>query len=521
MGGNRDVMTTRGPVRGQLCESVVAFKGIPYARSPVGTLRFAAPEPPCPWREILSADDYGPVAPQLTAPLEALLGGVEAPQSEAGCLTLNVWTPAIDGAKRPVMVWIHGGAFVGGSGAATWYDGTALASRGDVVVVTLNYRLGLLGFMYLGDATGDEVPGNFGLLDQLAALDWVRENAAAFGGDPECVTAFGQSAGAMSIGALFGSPRLPALAGRAVLQSGACAHTLSVEAAERNSAILLDRLGLSQGAPDLLASLRALPASALLDAQALPLPESVDGMCLLPVVDGVSLTKPPLEAVAGGALGGMDLLIGTNEDEARLFMLTDPSLADMDDEELVARASEIWGPDKPGVALRNVEHYRRARPNAPLRDVWSAISTDKTFRIPAIRLAEAASAAQQPGRGSTFAYKFTWPTPAFGGVFGSCHSLEIPFVFDNLHKPGMAQVTGWSGEARGGGDGPLGDPAALAGAMADAWVAFARHGKPVLAACGDWVPYGRANRGTMRLDAICGMIEDPDGEERSLWEGAA
>ncbi|MGH9130342.1 MAG: carboxylesterase/lipase family protein [Acidimicrobiales bacterium] len=519
MGEALEVQTTSGPVRGAPSQSVLAFKGIPYAQPPVGRLRLAAPEPPVPWANTMVATDFGPVAPQLLGALEAMLGGGEPAQSEAGCLTLNVWTPATDDARRPVMVWIHGGAFVTGSGAATWYDGAALARRGDVVVVTFNYRLGVLGFLYLGETsagTGDGAVGNFGLLDQLAALRWVRQNAAAFGGDPDCVTVFGQSAGAMSIGALFASPDFPGLARRAVLQSGACDHTVSVEHAARNSAVILDRLGLSPSTDGLLDALRALPTATILEAQAPPLPHVLDGMSYLPVRDGVSLTRNPMESVAQGALRGLDLLVGTNADEARLFMVTDPSLADMDEEGLATRVLEVWGPAD---APRIVDRYRMARPDSSPRDLWLAISTAKSFRIPAIRLAELASRTQTPGQAATFAYLFKWRTPAFGGAFGSCHSLEIPFVFDNLDKPGMAQVLGGEGSA-----------AALAAEVADAWVAFARYGRPALRGGPDWVPYsvtggghqpGERYRGTMCLDTVCQMVEDPDGDERRLWEGTA
>ncbi len=528
------VETTSGRVRGQAGGSTLAFKGIPYAQGPIGRLRFAPPEPPLPWAGTLDALDYGPVAPQPFAPLEALLGGGNAPQSEEGCLTLNVWTPGLDEGLRPVMVWIHGGAFVTGSGAAPWYDGSALAGGGDVVVVTFNYRLGALGFMCVGaNDTGAEVSCNFGLLDQLAALSWVRENSAAFGGDPERVTIFGQSAGAMSIGALLGVPALPLLAKRAVLQSGACLHTMSLDAAARNSATLLDRLGLSPGAPDTLGSLRALPTAAFLAAQTTPLPAQVHGLGLLPVVDGVTLALDPLEAVRRGAVASMDLLIGTNADEARIFTLSDPDLADMDGEGLLARSPELWGPDMAAVA-RAVKLYERSRPNALPRDIWAAMSTDEVFRIPAIRLAEAAAAGRisraadldsHDGAGAaTFAYLFRWPTPAFGGVFGACHSLEVPFVFDNLHQPGMSMLTSQGASA---GTEPPADLLVLATRMRDAWAGFAHVGTPAVDGCDEWPAYcvapsssGSGYRATMSFDISCAVVEDPGSEERLLWEAA-
>ncbi len=562
------VETTSGRVRGRVSGSNLTFKGIPYARDPVGLLRFAPPQPPVPWSETLDALDFGPVAPQPVAPLEVLLGGGNAPQSESRCLTLNVWTPGLDDARRPVMVWVHGGAFLTGSGSAPWYDGSSLAGAGDVVVVTFNYRLGALGYIYLG---GPDVSCNFGLLDQLAVLEWVRENAPAFGGDPEMITVFGQSAGAMSIGAMFGTTVLPGLVRRAILQSGACSHTLSPQLAASNSAALLDRLGLAPGVPDLLESLRALPTAAFLDAQAAQLPVQVDGMSFLPVVDGATLSREPLHAVREGSVSGLDILVGTNADEARIFTLSDPALSALSEDGLLALSSEIWGDlDE---ARRAIDIYRRARPDGLARDVWAAITTDKTFRIPAVRLAEAQARARvsagpgtgAPGpgawgfdshdtaRAATFAYLFKWKASVFDGVFGACHSLEIPFVFDNLDQPGMSMLTSKAGPAgprlsrsqlAGGADG-WGGPAShlqdeltgLAARMRGAWVAFARTGRPVVDGCDPWPPYlvapslvalapgpsqsGTSDvpyRATMSLDITCSVVVDPDAEERRLWE---
>lgn len=572
--------TTRGRVRGHDNGRVLAFKGIPYARPPVGPLRFARPVPPPAWESCLDAVDFGPVSPQPHAPLETLLGAAHAPQSEALCLTLNVWTPGLDDARRPVMVWVHGGAFVTGSGSAPWYDGSSLAGSGDVVVVTFNYRLGALGFMYVGGPEGAAGPAgvgdgarpkgggaqggpalcNFGLLDQLAVLSWVRDNASAFGGDPKCVTAFGQSAGAMSIGTLLGSPGVSGLVRRAVLQSGACSHTMSVAAAARNSAVLLDRLGISPGSAGMLESLRSLPTEAFLAAQAGPLPERIDGLSFLPVVDGVTVPRDPLDSLAKGGAVGIDLLVGTNAEEMRLFTLSDPDLFSMDEEGLLARASQIWGSDKPDVVRRGVELYRRSRPQVPPGEVWGAISTDKVFRIPAIRVAETAAEVQAGAQahshggsgGATFMYLFKWPTPVFDGAFGCCHGLEIPFVFDNLHQPGLAMVTGEAGQAGPGGgqQSSIAELRQLAGRMSGAWVSFARHGRPVVPDCETWWPYsphaspagsggheqgpdgsrgdeqgpagsgGHPLRATMLFDITCSMTQDPEGDERRLWEGS-
>jgi para-nitrobenzyl esterase len=308
------VDTIYGPLHGRQENSVIVWRGIPYAQAPVGELRFRAPQPPLPWPEVREATTFGPVAPQLSVGLESRFDVRPDPallpvQSE-DCLFLNVWVPATatSTSQLPVMVWIHGGSFVTGSGSTPLYDGTRFAAHGEVVVVTLNYRLGPLGFLHLAEL----VPGcdnNLGLLDQLMALRWVQANIQAFGGDPGCVTVFGESAGAMSIAALLGMPTAQGLFQAAILQSGATRLQLVARAKQVAEALANS---LTAGDP---AQLLTLPLDQLLQGAQQLLRTTPGGLPFQPVLDGQSLTMHPLAALAAGTWRGLPLLLGTNRDE--------------------------------------------------------------------------------------------------------------------------------------------------------------------------------------------------------------
>jgi para-nitrobenzyl esterase len=487
------VGSTTGPVH--------VFRGIPYARPPVGELRWRPPQEPRSWTNPLDASSFGPVAPQNPSQLEQLFGSEQPQQSEA-CLSLNVWTPGLDDARRPVLVWIHGGAFVTGNGATPWYDGTRLVEAGDVVVVTINYRLGALGFLELGEL-GDEryaESGNCGILDQVAALRWVGENISSFGGDPTQVTVFGESAGGMSVGTLLGLPAAQGLFSRAILQSGAASHVAERDTAERVTRHVLTELGL---AIDDAARLVDVPVDDLLAAQGRVVARAGTNLPFVPVVDGVTLPRRPLDAVRDGAAVGVEVLLGTTRDEMRLFGLLDPRLAKADDAQVEHRAVSVFGAS----ATKAIEVYRRSRPGASAAEVWIAVLSDQVFRIPAIRLAEAQSI-HQP---RTYMYLFTWATPILDGRLGSCHALDVPFMFDNLDQPGAALFTG------GGGD----DRQQLAERMSRAWLAFSREGAPGAASLPTWPAYEVGQRSTMVLDNECVVAEDPAAEERRLWDGIA
>jgi para-nitrobenzyl esterase len=428
--------------------------------------------------------------------LEQMMGGNTPAQSE-DCLYLNVWTPSTTG-KRPVMVWIHGGAFMFGSGSTPWYDGTRFATNGDVVLVTINYRLGPLGFLHLGDLFDDmEHSGNLGILDQIAALGWVRDSIAGFGGDPDDVTIFGESAGAGSIGTLLGTPAAQGLFRQAILQSGAASWGLPRDLATDNARRVLAELGIEPGDRD---SLLAADADAIVAAGS-TLGTEVSGGSLpyAPVHDGTVLPQPPIDAIAAGMSAGVRVLCGTNADEMTLFAIIDPTLNDLDDEQVATRLA-AFDPTIDPVAL--VRAYSDRNESADFRAVWIAMASDAVFRIPAIRLVEA-----HLEHGDAWMYHFTWATPVFGGVLGSTHALEIPFVFDNLHQPGVPMFTG---------EGP--ERAELARRMHATWLAFVRQGHPEHDDIPAWPRYDLERRPTMRIDEAWELVHDPDGEVRKHWE---
>ena len=493
--------TTSGAVQGLRTGDVVAFLGIPYAAAPVGDRRFRAPEPAPGWNGIREAVAHGPTAPMpgYPPPFAGLLPNPAIPGDEY--LNLSVWTPDPDARGLPVFVWIHGGAFVNGSSAVPVTDGSAFARDG-VVTVAINYRLGVEGFALLPDA-----PPNLGLLDQVRALEWVRDNIAAFGGDPGTVTVAGESAGAISIGALLAMPRAAGLFRRAVLQSGAAHHTLTPGTAARVTGFIAAELGV----PATAAALRDVPSERILAAQAAlgrevqrPDPARWGEIVLNvlpfePVVDGDVLPGPPLERIAAGSAAGVDVLVGSNRHEYRFFFV--PSgVADRADEALLAAVAAGYR-----LAPAALERYRAASSGATSSGatssgatpgvVLSDIATDWFFRIPALRLAESVP------RGHV--YEFAWESPV--GGLGACHGLEVPFVFDTLDDPGVAPLAG-----------PV-PPSSLAAAVHGAWVAFAATGDP------GWPAYTPDRRAVARFgngdDPGWEVVEDPRGDLRELWDG--
>ncbi|MEU4926100.1 carboxylesterase/lipase family protein [Streptomyces yokosukanensis] len=495
----RPVLTTRhGRVRGTTGPAGTAsFKNIPYAAAPTGPLRFSPPCPPSAWDGVRDAGAYGPTAPQAPypPPMDRLLPERLVPGEDF--LNLNVWTPDPAG-RLPVLVWLHGGAFTNGSGSLTGYDGTAFARDG-VVLVTLDHRLGVEGFLHFGP--GDPAPANLGLLDQIAALAWVHDNIASFGGDPDRVTVFGQSAGAMSVGALLAMPAAKGLFHRAALQSGAAHHALSPASA----ALVAGRLAAILEVAPTRPAVAAVPVERLLAAQvrlrgeisARPDPAlwgeaALNLMPFEPVVDQDTLPHAPLDAIAAGAAAGVDVLVGCTGDEFRLFTVASgPSRPVTDD--LVERTASAYGLP-PG---RGVAAYRDAFPGASPGELLAEIATDWFYRLPALRLAEA----QARHGARAFVYEFAWSSPAFGGALGACHALDVPFVFDNLTDPSFAPLLG---------DSP---PQAIADGMHAAWVAFATTGDP------GWPAYGEPRRAVRRFAVAPAVDHDPRGGLRTLWDG--
>ncbi|HTO68574.1 MAG TPA: carboxylesterase/lipase family protein [Myxococcota bacterium] len=503
------IATTRqGRVDGVEQGGLVRFRGIPFAAPPAGALRWRAPQPARPWSGVRRAADFGACAPQSPLPLDILPAFKIAETQSEDCLFVNVWTPGVDGARRPVLVWIHGGAFAIGSGAQSIYDGAPLARRGGVVVVTVNYRLGPLGFLRLSELTNGRIPstGNEGILDQVAALEWVRENIAAFGGDPDNVTIFGESAGGMSVGTLLGLPSARGLFHKAIPQSGASSTANTRERAALVAERFAKHLGVGRDADALLA---ATPAQLLAAATALGgtpgLPsDEIGGMPLQPVVDGEVQPQLALESVARGSAAGVAVMLGTTLEEWKLFMPADPSNLTLAESQLLARCERRLGPAARGI----VDAYKKSRDERGVptsaAELWSALETDRIFRLPALRLAE--TQAKHDAR--VFSYLFDWRSPMFGGALGACHALELGFVFGTYGQPGMTEFSG---------TGPQAD--ALSAAMMDAWLAFAKSGDPSTKSL-RWPRFDAAERATCLFGADSRIARAPYDEERRAWSAA-
>ncbi len=488
-----------GRLEGRRADGVDRFLGIPFAQPPTGARRFRAPEPAEPWSGVRAADACGAAAPQNALDV-GVLPGMEVGRQAEDCLFLNVYTPAADAGRRPVMVWIHGGAFLLGAGSQLLYDGAALARRGDVVVVTINYRLGALGFLDLEARFGAEFAdaSNLGVLDQIAALAWVRENVSRFGGDPHSVTIFGESAGGMSVGTLLGSPAARGLFQRAIAQSGAAHNTHDREASARVADFFLRALGSSEAR-----ALRDASVEQILAAQlrcTLRVGELGVLLAFQPTAGGVALPEPPLAAVRGGNAAGVPVLVGTTRDEWRLFEFLDPGQREMDDAGFLARAAERVGREA-AAALCDV--YRKDAPDAAPADHFAAFETDRVFRVPAVRLAAA-----QAAHAMVYGYEFAWPSPARHGALGACHAVELPFVFGTLGAPGMAAFSGSGADAE-----------RLSEVVIGAWAAFARRGDPSCAAIPRWPRHDPATRPTLILDRHPRVELAPRDRTLRAWEG--
>jgi len=495
--------TKAGKIEGYQRQGLHVFRGIPYAAPPVGERRWLPPGPVEPWSGVRQAQSYSAIAPQNIAEQGIFMEGrVEEPQNE-DCLYLNVWTPGLDDARRPVLFWIHGGGFTGGSGSLPAYKGSRLAARGNAVVVTINYRLGALGFLNLNEVTGGRIPatGNEGLLDQIAALQWVRDNITAFGGDPGNVTIFGESAGGMSVGCLLAVPAAQGLFHKAIPQSGATNTAQSLNDAAELAGQFLDILGLKANDVD---ALRSLTVEQLLAAQMELGPRMMKlsqrtGLLLEPVIDGKILPSMPIDAVRNGSAKNIPVLVGTTLDEWKLLGMADQQLPALDEAGLVKRCQRLIPPENVDGLI---ETYRKALARRGVAttpaELFTAIQTDRVFRIPAIRLAEA----QRSHNQSAYNYLFTWRSPLYNGALGACHALELGFLFGTY-------------EATFSGSGPAAD--ALSGNIQDGWLAFARNGDPSCESLGTWPAYGD-RRETMILGEKCLVEEAPYEEERRAWD---
>jgi len=499
---NKNIIEVKaGRIQGYAQDGLLIFKGIPYAEPPVGDLRFRPSIPKEPWSGILDCTEYGPIVPQRDNPLSDPRS--LPPQSEKDCLNLNVWTPAADNKRRPVMFWIHGGGFSFGTGATT--NGSQLARRGDVVVVTINYRVGIFGYLYVRDEIA-----NLGQLDQITALKWVRDNMEFFGGDPDNVTIFGESAGAVAVCTLMAMPPAKGLFRRVVAQSGAC-HPLrhNPAAGDKGAERIMAEFGFD-GID--LEALRQAPIEKIVEVgKKMELDARATGRNFPYGVytDQETLPLHPLEAIRNGFAKDIELIIGTNQDEAKLYNMSYPPEKGFNEEGLLKRVAGMLrvhgqGEDRAG---QIIETYKKARegklPTDPA-NVLDAINTDYRFRLPALLLAEAQSRHQS----KVFSYMFTYQSPAMGGILGACHALEIPFVFGTLGEKERIIYPGRNRETD-----------ILSGKMMDAWTSFARTGNPSHNDIPDWLPFEAGLRNTMMLGLNVEVIKDPFGQERMAWEG--
>lgn len=487
------IMTSDGPVIGLQGEHGQSFRGIPYAAPPTGSLRFRLAQAPLKWTRPHDARVNGAACPQILDPDDPTEDG-DGIQSE-DCLTVNVWTPRTDTKERPVMAFIHGGGLVGGSAANSFYDGGLLAERGDIVVISLQYRLGAFGFLELGEVGGEDFAdsGNLGLLDQIEALRWVQKNAARFGGDPQNVTVFGESAGGASIHGLLAIPAAQGLFQKAIIQSGDAGQFLS-----KKEAVTISSTFMALAHIGTVTELQSLGVEDMLRAQGKLFEQGYGLVTFGMVEDGRTFDRTAIEAVAADPRLSKPLLIGTNADEMRYFVAMHASPIDQQsDVDLQRRLLQAFG--------HRAENVLGVYVNAKKSHAEGVAQLlgDIVFRMPSIRLAELNN-----DRQPTFVYLFTYRSQTKGPTgleYGSIHGLEIPFIFRQDSSLGYSYV------------GPKGSWTLLSDQMSDAWARFARTGDPNGAGLPTWPRYG-TEHATMAFGVRSDVVLDPYGAERRAWD---
>ena len=485
------VQTKQGKVRGTYERDVCVWRGIKYAKAPLGDLRFRAPQPVESWIGVKDAVAFSPVAPQQESNL-----GTKGPQSE-DCLALNIWSPAADAKKRPVMVWIHGGGFVIGSGSSDLYYGANLAKKGDVVIVTINYRLGPLGFLYFNN--NKDFESNLGIRDQIAALEWVKQNIAAFGGDPDLVTIFGESAGGTSVQTLLATHSANGLFERAIAQSGPPALPWSTTIADSITNIFLRILKVS---PNNLQVLKHLPTDTLLAATKeleKYMIANMNDKVFSPTIDGELLTHDIFKCMKPEVGGIVPVLIGCNRNESSMFASKRLKIAPNNAKDLEKYFDAVTTQESKTKVTTAYSKY-------PRKSAVLDILTDAVFRVPSIRLAECRSL-----YAPVYMYRFEWSSFALNiSGLGSFHGLEIPFVFGNHEGKlgGLLKLIATKKLAN-----------RLTDQMQTAWLNFARYGNPNGKGEETWKPYTVDERATMIFSKESKLVKDPDAKQRAAWDG--
>jgi para-nitrobenzyl esterase len=493
--------TAFGKVRGIDKDGIKIFKGVPYGASTTGANRFMPPADPEKWTGVRDALEYGHSAPQrdpsAAASNELSVASQNLPAEGEDCLVLNIWTPAINDRRwRPVMFWCHGGGFASGSGSSPDNDGANLVRRGDVVVVTINHRLNVLGFANFSEFSPDfAASGDTGMMDIVHALQWVRANIAQFGGDPNTVMVFGQSGGGRKVETLLAMPSAKGLFHRATIESGAALQVASREIAIQNAERLLAKLEVPKTD---VRQVQKLPLEKIMAAyfavvrESPGVDQSIGGFA--PTVDGNILPQHPFHPAASPVSADVPVMIGCTRTEMTLFSANDQAAFSLDEDGLQTRIKGLLGDQSQAM----VDLYRKLNPGAKPSDIYFLIASDYRYGAPTMKIAERRAALE---KGPVYLYYFTWETPVQGGRLKSPHTMEIPFAFDNVKI--SARLTGGGGQAM-----------TLADRVSNAWIDFARTGDPNTSKLPRWPAYNAKDRATMVIDNVSKVVNDPLREQR-------